>query len=74
MNVVLFASTGRAGSTILNELIRRGHRVTAVARNLDKLPKQLSEKVSPVCDDLSSAKRIAELITGADAVISVGAR
>lgn len=70
MNVVLFAATGRAGSTILNELIRRGHRVTAVARNLDKLPKQLPENVTPVCDDLSSAKRIAELISGADAVIS----
>lgn len=70
MKVVLLAATGRAGSTILNELISRGHQVTAIARNLDKLPKQLPESVKPICDDLSSVDRIAEIITGADAVVS----
>lgn len=70
MNVVLLAATGRAGSTILNELVSRGHQVTAVARNLDKLPKQLPESVKPVRDDLSSVDRIAEIIAGADAVVS----
>jgi len=70
MNVVLFAATGRAGSTILNELISRGHQVTAVARNLDKLPGQLPETVKRVRDDLSSVDRIAEIISGSDAVVS----
>jgi len=70
MNVVLLAATGRAGSTILNELIHRGHQVTAVARNLEKLPAQLPESVKRVQDDLSSADRIAEIIAGADAVVS----
>lgn len=70
MNVVLLAATGRAGSTILNELVSRGHQVTAVARNLDKLPKQLPESVKPIRDDLSSVDRIAEIIAGADAVVS----
>lgn len=42
MNAVLYCATGRAGSCILNKLISRGHQVTAVVRNLDKLPKQLS--------------------------------
>ena len=70
MNIVLFAATGRAGSTILNELISRGHQVTAVARNLDKLPEQLPETVKRVRDDLSSVDRIAEILSGSDAVVS----
>jgi nucleoside-diphosphate-sugar epimerase len=57
MKVLLLAATGRAGRTILNELIRRGHQVTAVARNLDKLPEQLPETVKRVRDDLSSVER-----------------
>lgn len=70
MNVVLLAASGRAGSTILNELVSRGHQVTAVARNLDKLPMQLPESVKPIRDDLSNVDRISEIIAGADAVVS----
>jgi putative NADH-flavin reductase len=70
MNIVLLAATGRAGSTILKELIDRGHHVTAVARNLAKLPEQLPETVTRVRDDLSNVDRIAEIISGADAVVS----
>ncbi|HEY6874601.1 MAG TPA: NAD(P)-dependent oxidoreductase [Geobacteraceae bacterium] len=70
MNVILYCATGRAGSTILNELISRGHQVTAVARDLDKLPEQLPHTVKRAWDDLSSVDRIAEIISGADAVVS----
>lgn len=66
MKVVVLAATGQAGRTILSELISRGHQVTAVARNPDKLPKS----IHCVRDDLSSADRIAEIIAGADAVVS----
>jgi putative NADH-flavin reductase len=66
MNIVLYAASGRAGRCILDELVSRGHQVTAVARNPDKLP----ETVKRVRDDLSSAERIAEIISGADAVVS----
>lgn len=70
MNITLLAATGRAGSAILNELISRGHHVTAVARNLDKLPSPLPDIVKSVCDDLNDTKRITEIIRGSDAVIS----
>ena len=70
MNVVLLAATGQAGRTILNELITRGHSVTAVARNPSKLPAQLPDTVKRVSYDLSNAERIAEIIAGADAVVS----
>ncbi|MFT3801534.1 MAG: NAD(P)-dependent oxidoreductase [Burkholderiaceae bacterium] len=71
MKVVVLAATGRAGRTILNELVSRaGHQVTAVARNPGKLPEQLPDSVERVQDDLSSADRLARIIAGADAVVS----
>jgi putative NADH-flavin reductase len=70
MNLILYCATGRAGRCILDELISRGHQVTAVARSLDKLPEQLPDTVKRVRDDLSSVDRIAEIISGADAVVS----
>lgn len=66
MNVVLYGASGNAGTRILKELQSRGHDVTAVVRNPAKLPSD----VKSVRDDLSSADRIAEIITGADAVVS----
>ena len=66
MKIVLLAATGQVGRTVLSELISRGHEVTAVARNPDKLPRSINR----VRDDLSNADRIAEIIAGADAVVS----
>lgn len=66
MNVVLYGATGNSGSRILNELLSRGHKVTAVARNISKLPSTITTKQ----DDLSNVDNIASIITGADAVIS----
>ena len=33
-NVVLIGATGYVGSAILNELVFRGHKVTAIVRNM----------------------------------------
>jgi uncharacterized protein len=66
MKVVLYGATGHSGSRILRELQSRGHDVTAVARQPEKLP----AGVKAVRDDLSSVDRIAEIIQGSDAVIS----
>lgn len=66
MNVVLYGASGNAGSRILRELLSRGHNVTAVARNTGKIP----AGVKSVQDDLSSVDRIAEIVAGADAVVS----
>jgi len=38
MNVVLLGATGKVGGPVLAELLDRGHRVTAVARDLSRLP------------------------------------
>ncbi|HCF7759006.1 NAD(P)H-binding protein [Pseudomonas aeruginosa] len=66
MKVVVLAATGQAGRTIISELLSRGHDVTAVARTPDKLP----SSIHCVQDDLSSSDRVAEIIAGADAVVS----
>src|ERR1700722_5502506 len=38
MKIALIGATGNAGSRILAELSRRGHAVTAIARNPQKVP------------------------------------
>jgi putative NADH-flavin reductase len=66
MNVVLYGATGNSGGRILQELLSRGYKVTAVARNTSKLPPTVTAKQ----DDLSNVETIAAIIKGADAVIS----
>ena len=36
-NVVLIGATGFVGNAILNELVYRGHKVTAIVRNMDSV-------------------------------------
>ena len=67
MNVVLFGATGKSGSRILRQLSERGHEVTAVARDISKLN---GEAAKVAQDDLENVQRTAEIIRGADAVIS----
>ncbi len=66
MKVVVLAATGQAGRTILSELIHRGHQITAVVRNTDKLPKSIHS----ISDSFDNAQSIAKIIQGADAVVS----
>ena len=66
MKIVLYGATGNSGQRILEELTKRGHEVTAVARNTSKL----SSAVKSVRDDLSNVDAIASVISGADVVVS----
>jgi putative NADH-flavin reductase len=68
MNVVVYGATGNAGSEIVKELLRRGHTVTGVARKVDTLKGQPG--LTAKTDDLSNVDRIAEVIQGADVVVS----
>lgn len=67
-NVLLIGATGFVGSAVLNELVSRGHKVTAVARNVDKVAK--SELVDVVKEDVANVDAIAKLAEGKDAIIS----
>lgn len=67
-NVLLIGATGFVGSAVLNELLERGHKVTAVVRNTAKLPQ--NELLTAVEQDVSDVEAIAKLAEGKDAVIS----
>jgi putative NADH-flavin reductase len=68
MKVVLFGATGKSGSRLMHELVSRGHQVTAVARDVSKVPATAGVTVRQ--DDLSDARHTTEVVRGADAVIS----
>ena len=67
-NVLLIGATGFVGSAVLNELVSRGHKVTAVVRNIEKVAK--SELVDAVKEDVANVDAIAKLAEGKDAIIS----
>jgi len=68
MNVALIGASGAVGSRILAELSRRGHAVTAIARNPDHIPVMpgVTRRQADVFDEIG----LAQAITGHDAVIS----
>jgi uncharacterized protein len=68
MKVALVGATGMIGSRLLAELHRRGHEVTAIVRNPDKVP--TLPKVAPKKGDVFDGKGLAELLKGHDAAIS----
>ncbi|MGQ0333901.1 NAD(P)-dependent oxidoreductase [Halomonas elongata] len=66
--VALIGASGDAGSRILAELSDRGHQVTAIARNTDRIA-PLSG-VTPKQGDANDRQALAALLKGHDAVIS----
>jgi hypothetical protein len=68
MNVVVYGATGNSGGEIVKELLRRGHKVTAVARKVESL--KTEQGLTAKADDLSKVDAIAAIVTGADAVVS----
>ena len=68
MKIALIGATGNAGSRILNELLMRGHTVTAIVRNPNKVPQ--NPKVVALAGDAFDQAGLAKLIKGHDAVIS----
>lgn len=68
-NVTLIGATGFVGKAILKELLLRGHKVTAVVRNLQKLETK-HENLNVIEGDATCPDTLALAARGADAVIS----
>ncbi len=68
MNVVLYSPTGMIGSRVLNELVSRGHQVTAIARDPSKVPAHPG--VAALKGDIFDTADVAAKTVGVDAVIS----
>ena len=72
MKLTIFAATGGIGRQILKQAIDAGHDVTAVVRNPQKLPAELSRQVRVVTADLAAPDpaMLKSAVEGADAVLS----
>ena len=68
MKIALIGASGFVGSALLKEAVGRGHDVTALARNPDKIER--SPRVTARKADANDSKALAEAIGGADVVIS----
>ena len=68
MKIAVIGATGRAGLPIAHELARRGHQVTAIVRNPEKVPQ--AANVTAKKGDVSDKDGLAALLKGHDAVIS----
>lgn len=68
MKIAVIGASGNAGSRITAELVRRGHSVTAIVRNPEKVAVQAG--VTPVKGDVMDQAGLARLVTGHDVAIS----
>lgn len=68
-NVVLIGASGFVGSAILKELLTRGHKVTAIVRNPQKILVKNSN-LTVTKADVSDINALANACKGKDAVIS----
>ena len=68
MKIAIAGASGRAGSCITAELARRGHQVTAIARNPDKIERLAG--VTAVKGDVLDQAELARLWSRHDAAVS----
>jgi len=68
MKIAVAGASGRAGSEITKELARRGHTVTAIARNPEKIA--ALPNVTPTKGDVLDQAGLAKLWAGHDAAVS----
>jgi putative NADH-flavin reductase len=67
-NIAIIGATGRAGSQLLEEALRRGHSVTAIARDTSKIGRRDGVVARDV--DALDASALQQAVKGHDMVIS----
>lgn len=68
MKVALIGASGFVGKAVLNELLQRGHQVTAVVRDINNLSPQVGLTISE--GNATDEQKLAEIVKENDAVIS----
>lgn len=68
MKIALIGATGNAGTRILDEVVRRGHEVTAIARHPEKVTAR--EGVTAARGDINDLAGLVPLLKGHDIVVS----
>lgn len=68
MNIAIIGATGRVGTRLIDEALRRGHRVTALARTASRLPTRDGLTTRDV--DATDSQALAAALAGHDVAIS----
>jgi uncharacterized protein len=68
MNTAHIGATGKVGGKILEELLRRGHTVTAISRHPEKSATRANVTWAP--GDIADPEKLSATVKGHDAVIS----
>ncbi len=68
MKIAVIGASGRAGSRIIDEALKRGHTATGIARNPEKIAARAG--VAAKKGDLNHAESLTPILKGHDAVIS----
>src|ERR1700722_6357842 len=68
MKIAHIGASGHVGSKILDEALRRGHTVSAIVRNPDRLAER--EGLVALAADAADPEEVAPLLVGHDVVIS----
>jgi putative NADH-flavin reductase len=68
MKIALIGATGFVGSAILKEALDRGHEVTAIARNPEKI--NVQNNLTIVKGDVMDSDNLAKVLKGNDVVVS----
>lgn len=68
MKIAIIGATGNVGSRLTDEALRRGHTVTALARQASNLPARAGVAAQDV--DVADTSALANALRGSDAVIS----
>ncbi len=69
MKIITFGAAGAVGSRVVREALSRGHTVTAVDRDADRLS-TLPDPVVPLPLDVADTDQVAQAMAGQDAAIS----
>jgi len=69
MKVAIIGASGFVGQRLINEALQRGYRVTAIARNPEKI-KIENDRLTTKAADVNNFDELAEVLRGHDAVIS----
>lgn len=67
-NIALIGASGRIGSKIAKELLQRGHKVTGIARNPEKIEAQ--QGLQTAAGDFTDPQKMAAVLKGHDVIIS----
>ncbi|KMN18533.1 NAD(P)-dependent oxidoreductase [Pseudomonas weihenstephanensis] len=67
-NIAIIGATGRAGSQLLEEALRRGHSVVAIARHVSKIGERAGVVTKEV--DVNDVQALQAAVAGSDVVLS----